>query len=117
MPTKITTAPMIENIIVQLDDSSRLKNINPPKTTKIATSGIMELIPSTEPLLVESVLSVIQALKAASFAVEPKNVIMQSNAIVSVTPNAAAEVTIGKSVPSTCVFSNAKQKMEMPHNI
>lgn len=108
---------MIEKMIVQLEDFSRSKNIKPPKTTSIATSGIIEFIPSTEPLFVESVLSVIHALNAASFAVEPKNVIIQSSAIVSVTPKAAAEVTIGNNVPSTCVLSKVKQKMEMPHRI
>lgn len=72
IPTRITTTPMIEKMIVQLEDFSRSKNIKPPKTTSIATSGIIEFIPSTEPLFVESVLSVIHALNAASFAVEPK---------------------------------------------
>ena len=50
----------------------------PPATIKSANSGIMDKTPSTFPRFEEDVLSVTQALNAASFAVEPKVVIKQS---------------------------------------
>ena len=44
----------------------------------VASTGMIESIVLTLPRLVPSVISVIQALKAASFAVEPAKVMMQS---------------------------------------
>ena len=81
------------------------------------TSGIILFMPSAAPRLVLSVESVTQALKAASLAVEPKNVIRQSKMIVSETPRAAALVTMGNILPSTSVRISAKQNMEIPHRI
>ena len=83
----------------------------------MATNGIIELIPSAAPRFVLSVESVTQALKAASFADEPKNVIMQSNIMVSVAPKAAAEVTIGNTEEIISVFKNIKLKIEIPHSM
>ena len=104
IPIRVTRVPMMVNIRLQELDFSKSKNINPPKTTKIATSGIIEFIPSTEPLLVESVESVSQALKAASLAEEPKKVIAQSKTIVSEMPSEAAD-TVGKSCSKTSSFA------------
>ena len=48
-PTIKTTAPIKIKMVVQLEESERSKDINPPNTTSIATSGIIELTPSTTP--------------------------------------------------------------------
>ena len=53
---------MMMKITVQLRASSRSKAMKLPNTTRIATRGIMELIPSAAPWFVSSVLSVTQAL-------------------------------------------------------
>ena len=104
---------MMAKIQVQLDSLDRSKNINPPKTTKIARRGIMELMPSAAPRLVLSVESVSQALKAASLAVEPKKVMTQSRMMTKETPTAAADVAMGKRAPMMSVFKSIKLKMEM----
>ena len=65
---------MMAKIQTQLDAKVKSKNIKPPNTARIATRGIIELIPSAAPRLVLSVLSVNHALNAASFAEEPKKV-------------------------------------------
>ena len=46
IPTMVTTEPMIAKMIVQLSDLERSKNIKPPNTARIATNGIMALMPS-----------------------------------------------------------------------
>ena len=116
-PTAVTTPPMMVKIAVQLDARSRSKAINPPNTARIATSGIMALTPSAAPRLVASVLSVSQALKAASLAVEPKKVITQSRTITSVMPMAEADAAMGKAAWIRSSRSRVKPKMEMPHSM
>ena len=109
--------PIIANITDQLEDSSRLKPINPPNTTKIAIRGIIALIPSALPRLEASVESVSQALNAASLAVEPKNVITQSSIIVKETPKLAAETVKGNSLFIVSIFNAEKLKIETPQSI
>ena len=66
-------------------------------------------------------LSVSHALKAASFAVEPKKVITQSNTITSVMPIAAAFDTscaaAGKSPEIQSVRRTAKKRIETPQRM
>ena len=104
-------------MVVQLSAKSKLKPMNPPNTTRMETNGIMELKPSIFPRLPSPPLSVSHALKAASLAAEPKNVIMQSKTMVNVTPRAAActaPPAIGVKV-STLIKANPK--MEIPQTI
>ena len=89
--------------------------MNPPKTTKIATRGIMALTPSAAPRLPPEVESVSHALKAASLAVEPKKVMIQSSAIEKDTPIAAADAVMGKSLPMISSRTKTKLKMDTPH--
>ena len=96
IPIIVTRVPIIAKMTDQLSDFSKSKNINPPNTTSILTSGIIAFIPSAAPRFEESVESVSQALKAASLALEPKKVITQSRMIVRLTPKDAAEAAIGK---------------------
>ena len=95
----------------------RSNAIKPPKTARIATSGSIELIPSAEPRLVESVESVSHALYAASFAEEPKKVIMQSRAMVSVTQIADALAAAGKSASMISSLRSAKANIEIPQRM
>ena len=91
--------------------------MKPPNTTKIETSGIIELKPSIFPRLPSPPLSVSHALKAASLAAEPKKVIIQSKAMVNVTPRAAActaPPAIGVRV-STLIKANPK--IEIPQTM
>ena len=108
---------MMAKMAVQLEASSRSKNIKPPNTTRIATSGIMALMPSAAPRLVLSVLSVSHALKAASLALLPKKVIRQSRAITRDTPRVAALAICGNSPVRTSSRTSIKQRMEMPQRI
>ena len=117
MPMRNTTAPMTQNTAVQLLCSPKSKPIKPPNTTKMASSGIMALMPSTAPRLVESVESVTQALKAASLAEEPKKVITQSKAMTKDTPTDAAEAAAGNRVLITSVRMRAKLRMDTPQQI
>ena len=121
IPETSTIQPMMRNRIVQCAALSCSAHIVPPKTTRIATSGIMALMPSALPRFVSSVLSVSQALKQASFAVEPKNVIMQSNTMTSVTPIDAAFAALsaaeGKSFAIQSTRSAAKHRIETPQRI
>jgi len=55
----------------------------------IATKGRIERTPSTLPLFVSSVFDVTYELKEASFAVDPKKVIMQSKTTTSIAAVAA----------------------------
>ena len=71
-----------------------MKNSAPPNTASIASSGMAEFTPSTRPRFSSQVMSVTQALKHESFARLPKNVMMQSNTMVSVTPNAMAAAAV-----------------------
>ena len=116
IPTARVSAPIIEKITVQLASLSRSKNINPPKTTRTETRGIMAFIPSAFPLFEESVESVSQALNAASFAVEPKSVITQSRIIVSATPTVIADTVAGINFPIISVRRSTKLKMEIPQS-
>ena len=50
-----------------------------PNTSTVAITGMTERMVFTLPRLVTSVTSATQVLNAASFAVEPKNVITQSS--------------------------------------
>ena len=102
-------------ILLQLSARERSNAINPPKTARMEIRGIMALIPSAAPLFEESVLSVNHALNAASFALEPKNVIRQSKIMTKETPIAADETAMGKSDSMISVRMNTKQRMEMPH--
>ena len=117
MPIKVTTTPIMVKIAVQEADLSRSNAINPPKTTKIETSGIIALTPSAAPRFELSVLSVSHALNAASFALEPKKVITQSNIITKLAPTAAAETAVGKSTFITSILIKANDKIDMPHNM
>ena len=104
------------NIDVQLDCKLRSKAIKPPKTTRIDTSGIIAFIPSAAPLLVSSVLSVSHALNAASFALEPKKVIIQSKAMTSEAPTVAAEAVAGITAEIKSVLISEKQSIEIPQS-
>ena len=117
MPKSRTTEPMTPKIKVQVSGWFWSKPIKPPKTTRIAISGIIALMPSAAPLFVASVESVSQALKQASFAQEPKKVITQSMMMTRLTPIAAAEAAAGNSAPITSVRIRAKLQMEIPHRI
>ena len=117
IPITRVKIPMMEKITVQLDGLSKSRNIKPPKTTRTDTKGIIAFIPSAAPLFLELVESVSQALKAASFAVEPKKVITQSSIIAKVTPTEAAETAIGKALLISSCFKNTKLKIEIPHRI
>ena len=117
IPIRSVATPMMVNIITQLPASLRSNAINPPKTARMATRGIIELIPSAEPRLVESVESVSHALYAASFADEPKKVIMQSSAIVKVTQIAAVPVTAGNKDSIRSTLSSAKANIEIPQRM
>src|SRR5574344_1618406 len=90
--------------------------MNPPNTTRIATSGIMELMPSIDPRFVSSPTSVSHALKHASLALEPKKVITQSITITNVTPIEAATVTSDTNSVITSILMNAKLRMEIPQS-
>ena len=92
-----------------------MRNMAPPNTASMLSSGIEEFTPSTLPRFVSSVMSVIHALKALSLAKLPKNVMMQSNTTVSVMPSAAAAAA---SRASACeIFcSTANAQMETPHS-
>ena len=117
IPIAIVAIPIMAKIITQLCARLRSKAINPPNTARMATRGIIELIPSAEPRLVESVESVSHALYAASFADEPKKVIRQSRTIVSVMPIAAALDAAGKRASITSSLSSANAKIEIPQRI
>ena len=91
--------------------------MKPPKTARMATRGIMALMPSAPPRLVSSVLSVSQALKAASLAVEPKKVMIQSRTMTRDTPTAAAEAAMGKTDLIQPSFRKMKQRMDTPQRI
>ena len=111
----ISTQNITKNRMVQLFCAFRSRNIKLPNTTRIARSGIIALIPSAFPRLLSSVISVNQALKAASFAVEPKNVIRQSSAMVNEIPRTAAGTVEGTFVRMSS-RRNAKEQTEIPHN-
>ena len=115
-PIKITITPITVKIKVQLLLLSRSRAIKPPKTASIATSGIIEFMPSALPRFDESVLSVSQALKAASFALEPKNVITQSKIMTSETPILATDTAVGKSAFNTSNLTSEKQSIETPQS-
>ena len=117
IPITITDIPIIENIIVQLFEIERSKDINPPNTARIAISGIIAFIPSAAPRLLLSVESVSHALKQASFADEPKNVITQSIIITKVMHIAETDTAVGKIAPTISVLINAKERIEIPHKI
>jgi hypothetical protein len=115
IPIRITAIPMIVKISDHSSGFSSEKPINPPNTTKIAISGIIELIPSALPLFSEVVTSVSHALKQASLALEPKNVIRQSKMITRVTQIALTLTAVGKIAPIisfliSTAFKNAKQR-------
>ena len=107
---------MIIKIALQSFALDRSKPIKPPNTTRIAISGIIALMPSALPCPPSCVASVSQALKAASFAVEPKKVITQSNTITSDTPALAAAAALKKRVRIS-IRIKAKAAMEIPHRI
>ena len=102
---------------VQLWGALRSNAINPPKTARMATRGIIAFMPSAAPLLELSTLSVSQALKAASFADEPKKVIRQSRIITREIPTDAAEATIGNTAEMTSSLMRINASMEMPQRI
>ena len=64
-----------------------------------------------------STLSVSQALKAASFALDPKNVITQSRIITREIPMLAAETAAGKSASIISRRINTNEIIETPHRI
>ncbi len=99
---------------VQLSALSRSKAENPPNTTRMATKGIMELTPSIFPLLPPSPQSVIQALKQASLADEPRKVITQSSTITSVMPKDAAPRALPARGVRKSTRRSAKARMDRP---
>ena len=103
--------------MVQLWSFSKSKNIKLPNTTKMETSGIMELIPSILPRLASSPQSVIQALKPASLAEEPKKVMTQSIRITRVTPREAAAAVLPAIGVKISMRMRQKDKIEMPHKM
>ena len=116
-PDTITDAPIMRYIVVQLSGLSRSNDMNPPNTTSVAMSGIIEFIPSMRPLSDESPLSVIHALNAASFAVEPKNVMTQSIMIVSCIPSVNAAVMLPAVFSSISVLISVNARIEIPQKI
>ena len=108
-----TTTPMMVKMDTQLSPLSRSKPMKPPNTTSTASRGIMALMPSAAPRLVSSVMSVSQALKQASLAVEPKKVMTQSMMITRVTPTAATD-SPGNTAAITSSRMKAKLQMVMP---
>ena len=117
MPTTVTTVPIMAKMALQLEAFSKSKNMKPPNTTKMLTSGIMALIPSAAPRLVGSVESVSHALKAASLALEPKKVMTQSRMMVRLTPSVAAETIIEAFLDRISSRRKIKLKIERPHRI
>ena len=113
----VTATPMMQNIAVQDSGRSRLNAINPPNTARIATSGIIEFIPSAAPLLVSLVESVSHALYAASLALEPKKVITQSSTITSVTASAEADATAGNAALIQSTRRSAKPRIDTPQRM
>ena len=108
---------MIANIATQLSDLSRSNAINPPNTASIATSGIIELMPSAAPLLVASVESVSHALYAASFALEPKKVITQSSMITRLIATADAETVAGITALIQSSLRSANPSIDTPQRM
>ena len=104
-------------IHTQLEARVKSKNIKPPNTARIATSGIIALIPSAAPRLVLSVLSVNHALNAASLAEEPKKVITQSRIITR--EIATADALVASQTVGSALSARIKQKprIEMPHKM
>ena len=80
-------------------------------------SGIMALTPSAAPRFVASVESVSHALKQASLAEEPKNVITQSMIITRETPTEAADVVVGMNFSIISVRIMAKERIEIPQSM
>ena len=117
IPTSITPTPIIENIHIQLCARLRSNAINPPKTARIATRGIIAFMPSAAPLFDASVLSVSHALNAASFALEPKKVIRQSSMITRDTPTVATDTVAGTMAPITSARTKTKPRMEIPQSM
>ena len=107
---------MMVKMVTQLAAFSRSKNIKPPNTTKMAIMGIMALMPSAAPRLVSSVLSVSQALKQASLAVEPKKVMTQSMRMVRLTQTVVTATPAETMGLMTSTRMRAKLRMEIPHS-
>lgn len=82
----------------------------------MAIMGIMALMPSAAPRLVSSVLSVSQALKQASLAVEPKKVMTQSMRMVRLTQTAVTATPAETMGLMTSTRMRAKLRMEIPHS-
>ena len=78
--------------------------------------GIMALMPSAAPRLVSSVLSVSQALKQASLAVEPKKVMTQSMRMVRLTQTVVTATPAETMGLMTSTRMRAKLRMEIPHS-
>ena len=83
----------------------------------MAMRGIIALMPSAEPRFVASVESVSHALKQASLADEPKNVITQSIIMTRDTPTEAADAAAGNIFSITSVRMRAKLQMDMPQSM
>ena len=62
IPIRSTATPMMTKIHTHEEERLRSNAIKPPKTARIATRGIMALMPSAVPRLSEVVLSVSHAL-------------------------------------------------------
>ena len=87
-----------------------------PKTTTIASKGIMASTVSVLPRFCGSVTSVIHALKAASFAVEPKKVMTQS-IITTNTPASITAFAAGNSTLVLCTVIRENAKVVKPQMI
>lgn len=87
-----------------------------PKMTSIEMSGSVAMTDSARPRFDSSVASVNQALKAASFAVEPKKVMTQSSTTIM---TAAAETALaaGKSFAAFSTVTRPKAAVEAPQRM
>ena len=84
--------------------------------TSMEMSGSVAMTDSARPRFVSSVASVSQALKAASFAVEPKKVITQSSTTI-ITAAAATAFAAGKSFAALSAVTSPKAAVEPPQRM
>ena len=112
-PAKVTSAPKIAK---NLCHSPRcVMPSKSPKIISIDRSGRTASTDSVLPRFPASMESVIYALKAASFAVEPKKVITQSS-MTTITA-AAAAACAGKSFAALSTVISPKAAVDMPHRM
>ena len=88
---------------------------NSPKMTSMEMSGRMASTDSALPRASFGTVSVIQALKAASLAVEPKKVITQSSTTI-MTAAAAVAAAAGNSFAAFSTVTSPNAAVESPHS-